>query len=211
MSWLPILLLGVVTFAATVLLLKLPKAGWTLFGAALLFGLTGYAVQGWPEYPGAPKAAAVQVTEGNELMIEARRVYFDPESIPSRFVTVADAFARKGQYQDAANMLRNAVQDDPRDVEAWVAMGNALVEHAAGSLTPPAMYAYARAERIDPANPAPKYFLGIAHLRNGRPLETRNLWAQMLEDAPEDAEWRPDMQLRLDRLDQLLAQTAAQQ
>ena len=206
MSWLPIIALGVAAFILAAFVFRLPKGGWTLFGAALLFGLAGYALQGFPGYAGAPKNAQADESEGNEILIEARREFYGPQSVPSRFVTVADAFARKGQYEDAANLLGNAVTEDPADAEAWTAMGNALVEHAGGSLTPAALYAYSRAERAEPGNPAPTYFLGIGFLRAGQPGRTRDLWLNLLENSPEDAPWRGDLEMRLERLEALMTQ-----
>lgn len=210
MSFIPILALAAAVFLFAAFALKLPRAGWTLFGAALLFGLTGYALQGSPGYAGAPKNAAPSASEDNFAMIDARRDFFDPASVPSRFVTVADGFSRNGQFQDAANMLRNAVSENPGDTEAWVALGNAIIEHADGTLTPAALYAYSRADRISPEHPAASYFLGVGLLRSGRPGEARGVWADMVEKAPEDAVWKPQLQDRLERLDQLLAQIGPQ-
>ena len=208
MSWLPVLLLAVAAFAAAIFVLRLPKSGRMLFGAALLFGLTGYAWQGMPGYAGAPKQPRAVSTENNFAMIEARRAFFSQTQMPSRFVTVSDAFARKGRFQDAANMLGNAVSDNPRDAEAWVALGNALVEYADGSLTPPAIYAYGQATQAAPSNPAGRYFLGIGYLRTGQPANTREIWAELLDDAPQDAKWRPLLAERLARLDALLERAA---
>ena len=102
---------------------------------------------------------------------------------------------------------RNAVTEDPQDAEAWAALGNVLVEHAGVQLTAAALYAYSRAEAADPGNPAPSYFLGIALLRAGRPLETRALWAELLDQAPADASWRAALADRLARLDAMLGQS----
>ncbi len=204
MSWLPILALTALVFLAAAVLLKLPRQAFALFGAALLFGLAGYALQGSPGQPAAPRAALATAAGDGEFLVEARREFFDTAQQPSRFVVTADAFTRRGHYVDAANFLRNAVSENPEDAEAWVALGNVLVEHADGQLTAAALYAYSRAEILLPANPAPTYFLGLALLRAGRPQETRALWAELLEAAPADAPWREALAQRLARLDQLL-------
>ena len=210
MSWLPIIALALGAFIIAAFVFRLPKDGWALFGAALLFGLAGYALQGNPGYAGAPKDTAPEVSEANFAMVDGRREFFNPDSVPSRFVTVSDAFARKGQYGDAANMLGNAVEENPNDVEAWVALGNALIEHADGSLTPAALFAYSKAEQLAPRNPGAPYFLGIGLLRNGRPGEARAVWADLLEQAPEEAAWRPQLAERIERLDALIAQMSVQ-
>ncbi|GAA4644119.1 hypothetical protein GCM10023115_20790 [Pontixanthobacter gangjinensis] len=207
MSWIPLIALGVTAFLIAAFVLKLPKSAWSIFGAAMLFGLAGYALQGNPGYSGAPKTTDPVEGESNFAMIEARREFFDPDMMPSRFVVTADAFSRNGKHQDAANMLRNAVTEKPDDAEAWLALGNALIEHADGTLTPAAMYSYSRAEKLNPLNPAPTYFLGVAFLRSGQPGQARGVWADLLENAPDDAAWRPQLEERLGRLDELLGQT----
>ncbi|MBX7483895.1 tetratricopeptide repeat protein [Qipengyuania qiaonensis] len=205
MSWLPILALTLLVFGLAVFLLKLPRSMWTLFGSALLFGLAGYAMQGNPGQAAAPAApVAGETSETGELMIEARREFYPEGRLPSRFVVTADAFTRRGQHDQAANFLRNAVAEDPRDGEAWVALGNALVEHANGQLNAAALYAYSRAEDVDPNNPAPTYFLGLAYLQAGEPGNTLALWRELLENAPEDADWRELLAVRLERLEALL-------
>ena len=206
MSWLPIIALALIAFLIAAFVLRLPKTGWALFGAALLFGLSGYAMQGFPGYAGSPTENLPEANDNNAAMVDARREFFGKDSIPSRYVTTADGFARNGQFEDAAGFLRNAISQNPNDAEAWLALGNALVEHADGSLTPAALFAYSRAERLVPNNPAPAYFLGVGLLRSGRPSETRQVWAQLIENAPEDAEWVGPMRTRLERLDAMLGQ-----
>ena len=208
MSWLPVIVLAAAAFLVAAFALRLHKSGWALFGAALLFGLAGYSLQGFPGYAGSPTENVPEVSENNAAMIDARRTFFPDDPVPSRFVITADGFARNGEFEDAAGFLRNAVQENPQDAEAWVAMGNALVEHASGSLTPAALYAFSKAETAAPGNPAPAYFLGIALLQSGRPAETRALWAELVDSAPEDAEWVGPMRERLKRLDTMLGTSA---
>lgn len=205
MSWLPAIALAGALFLIAAFALRLPRAGWAAFGAALLFGLAGYAFQANPGMPAAPKAAVREANETSAAMIDARRAMFDATMQASDFVLVSDGFARRGQYADAAQMLRGVVRDNPGHAEAWVALGNALVEHADGNLTSAAIYAYARAEQAAPGHPAAPYFHGLALLRAGRPHDTRALWAQTIADAPEGAEWVAPMRERLERLDALIA------
>lgn len=206
MSWLPILALALVAFLVAAFVVRLPRAGWTLFCAALLFGLAGYALQGNPALPGAPKPPTPKVSEEGSAMIEARRFLFDPTQPPSAFVTLSDGYTRQGRFGDAAGILRGGLREAPQDAEGWVALGNALVEHAEGTPTAPALFAYARAEAVDPDSPAPDYFLGVALLRSQRFAEAREVWAGMIERAPEGADWLPAMEERLAQLDAMLAQ-----
>lgn len=204
MSWLPILALAALAFVAAVFLLRLPKAGYTLLGATLLFGLAGYALQGSPGAPAAPGQTAADGQQNGELLVQARREFFDPARLPSRFLITSDAYARRGDYERAAAFAESAVEENPNDAEAWTALGNALAEHAGGQLTPAAIYAYGQAERRAPSSPAPGYFLGLALLRSGQPERTRAIWAELLAAAPADAPWRPVLAERLARLEALM-------
>ncbi|RXZ66434.1 tetratricopeptide repeat protein [Pelagerythrobacter rhizovicinus] len=205
MSWLPAIALAGALFLIAAFALRLPRGGWAAFGAALLFGLAGYAFQANPDVPAAPKAAVPEVNETSAAMIEARRAMFDSTMQASDFVLVSDGFARRGQYADAAQMLRSVVRENPGHAEAWVALGNALVEHADGNLTRAAVYAYARAEQAAPGHPAAPYFHGLALLRAGRPREASALWAQAIAEAPAGAEWVEPMEQRLEKLEALIA------
>lgn len=210
MSWIPILLLGAAAFLAAAFVLKLPRSGYTLLGATLLFGLAGYALQGSPGAPAAP-GKVVRDEEGTSaLMVEARRAFFDPDVLPSRQLITSDAYARRGDPARAAGFARSAIAENPGDAEAWTALGNALADHANGELTPAALYAYGQAQRRAPGSPAPGYFLGLAMLRGGEPERTRAIWAELVANAPADAEWRPVMAERLARLDMLLGSTGSQ-
>lgn len=209
MTFIPALLLAALAFALAALVLRLPRHGWTLMGAALLFGLTGYALQGSPGQGGSPKAAVPERTEEGATLVESRRALFGP--VPDNsFVTVADGFARRGQFADAAGILNGAIERSPNDPEAWLALAIALVEHAEGQLTPAAVFAFGRAEQLAPGNPGPGLFFGVALIRAGRLVQAREMWAAMLESAPADAPWRTGMKERLDRLDLLIAQGGAQ-
>lgn len=210
MSWLPIVLLAAIAFVIAAFVLRMPKGSWALLGAALMLGLAGYALQGLPGYAGAPKEARIGEDRNGTAMVEARRELFDPDVAPARFVTVSDGFARRGQFGDAAGILRSALRDDPEDGEAWLALGNALVEHANGMLTPAALFAYTKAEQYLPGHPGPAYFLGVSLIRSGRFMEARGLWIDALASAPEDAPWRESLEQRIARLDEMIAQATAQ-
>ena len=206
MIWWPFLLLVTAAFLIAALVFRLPRSGYPLFGAALLFGLSGYALQGSPSEPSSPRVAQERDASTGGLFVDARRRFFDPQSLPSRYIVTADAFARKGDFQDAANFAEIAVSENPGDAEGWVALGNALTEHAEGHLTPAALYAYGRAQALMPGNGAAHYFLGLAMLRAGQPEETRKLWTEALAAAPKDAPWREELAARIVQLQVMLKQ-----
>lgn len=200
MIWLPVILLAAITFAAAVILLRLEKAGWTLLGATLLFGLTGYALQGSPDQPAAPGIAGDKQAVNGELLVTARREYFSEPQLPTRWIITGDGYARRGDFAQAAGFYRSATEENPRDLEAWLALGIALVEHAEGKLTPAALFAFERAQQLDETNGGPRYFLGLSWLRAGEVQRTVQLWREALARAPDDADWRESLELRLLRL-----------
>ena len=204
MTWFAIIALAVVIFAFAAFALRVGRGGWTLLGATLLFGLTGYAVQGSPEQPATPGTAQVKEAVDGELLVTARREFFDETRLPSRWVVTGDGFVRRGDYESASGLYRNAAQENPRDAEAWLAMAIALVEHAEGTLSPAALEAFERAQTLDDTNGAPRYFLGLAWLRAGEPARTRELWIEALRSAPENAPWRESLALRIMQLDALM-------
>ena len=210
MTWLAIAALTLATLAVLAVWLKVPRAGWTALGATFLFGLAGYAFQGSPEQAGAPKAAGQEFAADPQAIIAARDLLDESDiARTNQWIVIADAMARRGQYASAAEVLLGAVDDDPKNAQAWLALGNALVAHADGLLTPAALHAYSHAERAAPESPGPPYFLGLALAQSGRFAEARELWADLLERTPDDAPWREMLTERLARLDLLIAMQAS--
>ncbi|WP_234033092.1 tetratricopeptide repeat protein [Erythrobacter rubeus] len=204
-GWIAVLALALVAFAIAATVLRLPREGYALFGSVLLFGLAGYAWQGSPEQPGSPKAAQVQEPRSGEGMVEARRSLFGENTPTPNYLLTSDAFARRGQFDDAAGLLRRGLNENPDHLEGWLALAMALTGHADGTVTPAAEHAFDRARAIDPANPASDFFLGFAFLQSGQIRRARSIWADLLERSPDDAPWREDLAARVGQLDQMIA------
>ncbi len=205
MSWIAILLVAFAAFGFAAFALKLPRASWTLFGAVLVFGLAGYAWQGSTSQPGSPKAAQAQAARSGDAMVDARQALFDESALKAPYITTADAFARRGQFDTAAALLRNGLAENPDHVEGWMALGMALVEHADGAVTPAARNAFDRASAAQPGNPGPDLFLGAAYFSSRDIREARAVWGGLLDRTPEDAPWRADLTQRVEALDRILA------
>ena len=179
----------------------------------MALGLAGFAFQAAPAQPGAPKSAEQRQDKAGPLLVEARKALYGSTAtpnLPNRWLLTADAMTRHGQYGDAATIVLGAVEQNPRDSEAWVALGNNLVGHAEGVLTPAAMHAYRKAAEANPASPAPGYFLGLALITNGKFVEGRAIWADLVAKAPSDAPWRGELAERIKRLDQIVAMQQGQ-
>lgn len=210
MTWLVAITLALAAFAVAVFAFRVDRGGWTTVATALALGLAGYALQASPGLRGAPAAPVEQPGEAGWQMVDLRKeMVAGPMRSTSDNLIIADGFARRGKYRDAAVVLRGAVADNPRDAEAWLALGNALVEHADGALTRPALLAFRRAEALDPDGLGPAFFLGLSLIRQGRFDEARAMWRGSLDAAPEDAAGRAALAERLERLESLFDQPPA--
>jgi cytochrome c-type biogenesis protein CcmH len=186
-GWL--ILLGLLALAAGALwLMRVRGPMINACGAALLLGAAGYALQGRPGLPSAPADTALehQVVP----LSQARHAFFGNFSGEESWLAMAEGLARDGDTEDAVGILRNAVGRYPRNVQLWIGLGNALVDHARG-LTPPAELAYKRAAALAPGHPAAPFFYGLALARSGDPHSAVILWQKILATAPADASWRP--------------------
>lgn len=204
-GWLAVAALALAAFSFAVLVLKLPREGLALFGAVLVFGLAGYAWQGSPGQPAAPKPRTAQGGEQGVAMVEGRAALFSRTLPPPNYLVTSDAFARRGQFGDAAVLLQRGLQDNPGDLESWLALGLALVGHADGFVTPAAVQAFGRAQAIDPDHPGAEYFLGFAYLQSGEIVAARNVWKGLVERSPSDAPWREGLEAEVARLDDMIA------
>jgi cytochrome c-type biogenesis protein CcmH len=209
MTWVLAIALALLAFAAAAFVFRLPRHGWTTMAAALALGLAGYALQAHPGLPGAPASPRKLDPQLGAALIESRQAMIkeDARSRSPKLVS-ADAFARMGRYADAVTFLDGAVADNPRDAEAWLALANALVEHADGALTPPALLAYRRAQEADPTAAGPGYFLGLSLIRQGRMEEASQIWRETLQAAAPDAAGRAQLAALLERLNATLGQSA---
>ena len=208
MTWVLIVGIAAAVFAALVWLLKLPRGGWEWAGAALLLGLAGYALQGTPGEAGAPKPPVENPGTADAALIAQRQAMGSAFGSGQSWLIVADGLSRQGQFGAAAQVLRSAVHQNPKDADLWVAQGNALVGHSNGFISPAAQFAFQRAATISPTHPGPPFFMGLALAQSGRLAEARVIWARLLEQAPKEASYRADLESRLARLDAMIGEQA---
>jgi cytochrome c-type biogenesis protein CcmH len=145
-------------------------------------------VQGSPDLPGS--RAEFGDTHDVLPLTDARHAFFGYFTPAESWLRMSEALAHDGKSEDSVGILENAVKRYPGDPQLWIGLGNALVDHARG-LTPPAEFAYKRAEQLAPGYPAPPFFYGLALARSGDRQGALTLWRQILKTAPANAEWRP--------------------
>jgi cytochrome c-type biogenesis protein CcmH len=207
MIWVLVIGLAALALAAMALLFRLPREAGRTELAALALGLAGYAAQGSPGTPGAPKAAAPLTPGEGANLVELRRAVL-PEEQWSRHnaMITADGFTRRDRYADAATFLLGATRANPRDGEAWLALGNNLVAAADGAVTPAAQLAYRRAEAAAPQSPGVPFFVGVDQLQAGNFADARGLWLEAAKRAPEGSAARKAIEDRIARLDAIMQQ-----
>jgi cytochrome c-type biogenesis protein CcmH/NrfG len=160
----------------------------TMTAAALMFGGAGYVLHGRPSLPGSPGQGT---TEAQYLpLARARHLLLGQFTRSERWLILADSYASRGKTENAVGLVQSGLREHPDDFALWVGLGNALVEHA-GTMTPAAELAFARAERLAPWSAAPKFFHGLGMLRSGERDAALAEWRALLASAPAEAEWRP--------------------
>ncbi len=209
-GWIIPIAMVVLALAALILLGKAPRKSWEALAATLVFGFIGFFWQARPELAGAPKQAeAPQGKVGSGFVTVRQQLAGQGPIARNHWVMTADALTRQGDFSNAAGYLLGGIEENPRDAQAWLALANNLVGHADGALTPAALYAFRQAGNADPQAAGPPFFLGMALIQNGRPQESRAMWAALLERTPQAVPWRQGLTERLAMLDQLIAQDAA--
>jgi cytochrome c-type biogenesis protein CcmH len=205
-GWLIAFALAALVLAGLVLLGRIPRSAWEISAAALLFGLAGYAWQGNPGLAGAPRQLAqADAQPFDEALAEKRRGLAERFGPAAQWMMLSDGLARQGKTKAAANVLLSALRDQPNDANLWLGLGNALVAHGDGMLSPGAQYAYRKALAIDPDAPAPRYFYGLALARAGQLQAARDLWVPLVARAPADSEVRKELESNIARIDAMLA------
>ncbi len=211
MGWLLILLFALLLFAALWRFARFDRVALQLVAAALLLALAGYAWQGRPTLAGRPVPPPVRQSLPDTAFAKAREGMLGQVDVAARWLTIADSFHRSGDTETAVGVIRAGIRAHPRDADLWVGLGNALVLHGDGMMSPAAELAFQRASALAPEHPGPKFFYGLALAQGGKIDEAEHIWRALLQTAPADAEWRPMVEERLALVAQARAVAARMQ
>ncbi|MGB5485589.1 tetratricopeptide repeat protein [Parasphingorhabdus sp.] len=203
MGWIIVFLLVLICVAALIWLGKLSRSTYEITAAALLLGVAGYAWQGNPGMAGVSVEPMEDANSFNEDTIDARNELGERFGTAQEWLIFSDSLNRSGKHGAAANYLRNGVKEHPDDPDLWVGLGNALVVHANGVITPAAQFAFQKAADLSPEHPGPPFFLGLAYAQSGKIDQARAIWTELLARSSDDAPWREDLESRLATMEQI--------
>jgi len=205
MGWIALGLIGVAA-AAALWALGLARPLWSLIGAGLMLGATGYAVQGHPGLPGHPVEAFTRPIAVDPGLVELRGDMLGRFTGEAAYMVMADGLTRAGNPRAAVQILRGGVGNAPGNFALWTWLGMAYVQHD-GAVSPAARLAFQRAMQIAPNHPAPPFFLGVALIQSGEFAAARPYWARALALTPKSISYWPAIAERLAILDKYLAAT----
>lgn len=197
--------LAALAFIAMLLVGRIPRSAHEITAAALLLGLAGYAWQGNPGLAGAPRTVKQIDAPFDEKLAEQRRGLAERYGPAGQWLVMSDGLGRQGKTKESANILLAGLRQTPNDPNLWLGLGNALVAHADGVVSPGADFAYRRALALDPDGLAPRYFYGLALARNGQLQAARDLWAPLAAATPPGSVIRTELDANIARIDSLLS------
>ena len=207
MTWLWVVLAAVLTLGGLFWPGRVPAAARPLAGAALMLALAGYALQGKPSLPGKPVETVAEPDGFGDRLSDRQQGMADRFGPAAQWISMSDGFMRTGKTELAARTLEKGLERHPDNVDLWVGLGNALVAHGGGVMSPASALAFDEAARRDPSHPAPPFFAGLALAQSGDLKGAEAVWSQLLERSPAEAPWRPDLEMRLTQIRQALGPT----
>ncbi len=209
MGWILILAFALAIGLALWRFARFDRATLQLVAAALVLAMAGYAWQGRPGLAGRPAAARAAEARPESVFADMRHDVLGRFDLADSWLTIANGYERRGDTRSAVDLLANATRQYPLNPSLWIGLGNALVLHAGGTMTPAARLAFERAIALAPTAQGPRLFYGLALIQAGELAEADKVWRDLLAAAPPDASWRPLLEQRIALLAQLRAMIAA--
>ena len=177
--------------------LGVPRAVWSIVGAAIMLGATGYALQGRPQLGGAPREAGSMPIDIEPGLVEMREAMFGRFTGDGAYMIAADALTRSGDTQAAAQVILGGIRHVPGSVMLWTGLGDTLARNDGDQVSPSALFAFQQAMRLGPKHPGPPFFLGLAYVRAGQLAAAAPYWQRAVALCPRDARYRPLIAERL--------------
>ena len=157
---------------------------------------------GAPSMPDMPLAAREQErAPSREIPDEVRsmvagleaRLADDPDDLQGWLMLGRSQLAM--DRPDAAiEAYRRAYDMAPETVETIIGLSDALLERSMGVVTPEVRQLMFRLAELEPGDPRPLYFAGLADAQAGDYNTALDRWRVLLENTPADAPWREQIE-----------------
>lgn len=197
---------GLVVLFASWRLARLSTGAVFLIGAAMALGLVGYALQGSPALPSALAAKAPEAAplpgdaSANPSGANPSGEFLGRFGGEAEALKQADSYFRIRRPDLAARVIKLALANNRNSPALWTGLGNALVAHGKGFLSPSAEFAYKKALRLTPGYPGALYFYAVALTENGRIEDAKPLFVALVQSIPADVPVRKQLVADLERL-----------
>ncbi len=99
-----------------------------------------------------------------------------------------------GRQDAAVEAYRQAAELAPERMEAVAGLADALLQRAMGVVTPEVTRTMRQLAEINPGDPRPPYYAGLADAQAGDYNGALNRWRVLLEASPADAPWRAQVE-----------------
>jgi cytochrome c-type biogenesis protein CcmH len=208
-GWVALALLAAFSLAALILLGRLQKGYWQLAAAAILLGMTGYALQGRPSVQSSPAKPRAAKEDAAIQMVQMRADMDQSFGGAKRWLVTADSFANQGDYTLSASYIQAGLKQNPNDPDLWSALGLQLMLASNGEMSLPARLAFDKARAIRPNYPSPYYFGGVSRLFKGDVGGAILFWEKTLSLATPNAKWKARLESQLAGAKALQAQMEA--
>lgn len=164
---------------------------------SIAVGLGGYALQGHPKLASSPTLPREKQYSGDTSFARERSALLENLGDIGGWLSFADAMQRAGMTRQSVEAMTVATRAFPKSPDLWVGLGNALVVHGDGFVSPAARLAFDHAGRLAPDHPGPSYFLGMAWLQAGNPAEAEAEWQALRDRSRDDAPWVADLERKI--------------
>ncbi len=168
------------------------KAGWILLGAAavLAAGSIGYNV--YNSGQGEPEVEAI--TDGEPTLEDLQVAAENSSDDAGPWADLAFAYFQRGEFAEAADAYRRAVDIDDDEAVLWSALGESLVYASERDPLPAeALAAFDRAAQLDPGDPRARYFQAVKLDLEEDHEGAISAWLALLSDTPPGAPWEADL------------------
>jgi cytochrome c-type biogenesis protein CcmH len=161
------------------------------------FGI--YILVGQPELAGPPPPSPVAAPRP-DLTAELEQRALSAPGDATSWNRLGLAYQNADRFADAALVFARAATLDPNAAAYPSAEGEALTQAANGKVTTGAREAFRAALTIEPSDPRARFYLALAKDQAGDHAGAQRDWASLIQSAPADAPWLPQVRASIARL-----------